>query len=201
MAGDPAAHMSSDRKRSMATSLSARTWTGTGSLRTSDPASIVTDGRPPKVSGAPEPSSVEPSARRATCAAPMRSGFVPNRFVSATRTCVPPMVTRTICRSVWLATRGGFGNAGDAGAAGAPAGGGSAARSPVLHVPIQRGLPPACCWAIDGALVATSAAARIAAMAPARKRNADECFSDLMLASLGPRPPGVHDRFGCTLRP
>ena len=62
---------------------------------------MVTEARPPNVRAAPLPGSMAaPAARTAAWAAPTSSGCVPKTLVSATRRREPPIVARTICRSV-----------------------------------------------------------------------------------------------------
>ena len=62
---------------------------------------MATPGRPPNVRAAPAPGSIAgPAARTATWAAPTSSGAVPKTLVNATRRREPPIVARTICRSV-----------------------------------------------------------------------------------------------------
>src|SRR5919108_2777913 len=78
----------------------------TGSLSTGAPGGTVTDDRPPNVSVRSLPAAIRsgaPStAARATWAAPIPSGRLPNSFDSRTRTTSPPMLTWTSCRIVWF---------------------------------------------------------------------------------------------------
>ncbi len=81
----------------------------TGSLHTCAPAASVVAVRPPNrsVRSAAGSTAVPgpPSARRATWAAPMVSGVLPNSFVSRTRTARPATLRCTICRSVTSSER------------------------------------------------------------------------------------------------
>ena len=89
-----------------------------GSLVISAPAGIVTLGFPLNMRVRSEPVAIPDSLlRSATCAAPIISGALPNAFERATRARRPPMLVRTIMRTVWSLNALGAGFA--AGAAGA----------------------------------------------------------------------------------
>ena len=112
----------------------------TGSLTSTAPGAIVADGLPLNMSGRLEPDTIaSPLSRRAMLAAPTRSGAVPNALLNTARTSGPPMLTRTICRSVWLLKLSGGAGAGCARGGAAAGGCGIAARatSAVAHVPTQ----------------------------------------------------------------
>src|SRR5262245_9336887 len=75
-----------------------------GSLTTSAPNAIVAPAAPPNGIRRQEPGiTVGPALRRATQPAPILNGRVPYAFEMRTRSALPPMLTRGIMRSVWLA--------------------------------------------------------------------------------------------------
>ena len=74
---------------------------------------MLTDSAPPKVNAWSDPGSIaEAFEASATWAEPIFKAAVPNAFESLIRTRSPPMVGRTIMRTVW------FSNMGDAGSPG-----------------------------------------------------------------------------------
>jgi hypothetical protein len=89
---------------------------------------------PLNVSARREPATMAaPLSLMAIAAAPIVSGAVPNALLNTARTCGPPMLMRTIWRSVWLLKLSG-GGACAAAAAGAATG---RITSAVPHVPTQ----------------------------------------------------------------
>ena len=120
VSGETEAAVSPGRKMSMARSANAGTATPTGSLSAIAPAAMVVPGWPPKVSGRAEEGTIAASFwRSATLAAPTTSGKVPKTLLSTTRTRSPPMLVRTIWRSVWLLKLSSGGAEGGAGGGGA----------------------------------------------------------------------------------
>src|SRR5262245_61680213 len=88
----------------MARSDNGANASSTGSLTTSAPTAIVAPASPPNVILRLEPgTTVGPALRKPTEAAPITNGRVPYAFEIRTRSVLPPMLTRGIMRSVWLA--------------------------------------------------------------------------------------------------
>src|SRR5687768_9732236 len=147
-------------------------------------AGIVTEGRPLNVSGCPRDGWMASSlSRNAMCAAPIVRGAVPKALLRMTRTLEPPMVARTICRSVWFVkcVKGGAAKVVPAGGVteGLAAGGGGAGHalrmngagpggfgggglcgrpiSAVAHVPTHRSLDCACVAGASATVASVSA--------------------------------------------
>src|SRR5688572_2041468 len=144
---------------------------------------MVTDGRPLNVSARALAGTIALSlSRNAMYAAPMVNGAVPNALLNTTRTRDPPMLARTICRSVWFVkcvngagpnvvpagACAGFAAGGGAGqalringaGAGGPGGGGICGRpiNAVAHVPTHRSVDCACNagWSVVSAATSSS---------------------------------------------
>src|SRR5262245_22193311 len=78
-------------------------WRSTGSEYMRAPAGIDTDDRPLNANGRPDAGRMAaPLSWRARCAAPIARGIVPKALLKTTRARLPPALTWTICRSVWL---------------------------------------------------------------------------------------------------
>jgi hypothetical protein len=78
---------------------------GSGSLRTSAPGGTVIESRPLKVTCRLVPgTTVAPDSWRPTVTRPNVTGRVPKTFDKETRKPVPPMLVRTMLRTVWLLT-------------------------------------------------------------------------------------------------
>src|SRR5262245_36312898 len=100
----------------MARSESGATFNSTGSLKAGAPGSRVTFFAPPNVSDRRLPATISALLpANPTLAAPISTGLLPNSFESLILTLLPPMLTRTTCRTVWfeklagMAPRGGCG--------------------------------------------------------------------------------------------
>src|SRR5262245_38929000 len=126
----------------MARSDNGANASSTGSLTTSAPTAIVAPASPPNVILRLEPgTSAGPALRRPTQAAPIANGRVPYAFEMRTRSTLPPMLTRGIMRSVWLA------NAAPSAGAGAAVQVPTQCASSFMMSPyIVRAFPIACAW-------------------------------------------------------
>ena len=159
--------MSPGRYRSIASSASGGRASATGSLSSTDPASIVVAGAPPNVSEPPAAASIAgPSTRSATCAAPISSGAAPYWLLSSTRTASPPMLVRTTWRTVWPAMRGTV----PSGLSAASSSGAGSDTGPVAQVPIHlKSAVAAAGGGGEGGDVHAGASAKIAAAVANRR--------------------------------